>query len=266
MEYSTIQALGRIEGDLAGVSLEQIQYGDVPEIVAAWAGSARIQRADELYEVLALADTAVSMPSLERPLELRVRALADQLEDVNQGLEAIVSGPPVLQTLLAPTLLARGPGELVEAMLSHPSDPARRLAAGLLGTLAQQKEGVGSVVAAAYAPVHDASSTVWQGGALYVPALAWTKTDARVLVGHLISWHVYCNERGLEGEKNQIRNNLNSLQLLEPAGFSARDEWPESSTVALVAQWKRIHGPEAVQDLLRPWGLADSPRYGMGSL
>jgi hypothetical protein len=259
-----IQALAGIDGDVAGSALEQIQYGDVPSIVAAWAGAARIQRTDELYELLALADTAVAMPALVRPLELQARALADQLEDVSQGLEAMASGPSVLQAILAPTILARGPGELVDAMFSHPNDQARRLAAGLLGTLDQQQDGVGSVVAAAYAPSGDAAQTLWQGGALYVPALKWGKADARLLVGHLISWHVYCNEQGLDQEKNQIRNNLNSIQLLEPAGYNRRSEWPESDTVALVAQWGRIHGTEAARQILRPWGLEDSPKYGIG--
>lgn len=256
-----IQALGDIPGDQAGQALETLQYADVPTIVQAWAGAARIQRTTALFELLALADTAVAMPALQRPLELKAAALADQIEDVGQALEAMATGPSVLQPILAPAVLAQGPGKLVQAMLSHPNGEARRLAAGLLGTLEQQQPGVGAVVAASYAPDPDAKQVLWAGGPLYVPALGWTKADARVLVTHLISWQVFCNERGLTAEINQIRNNMNSLQLLDPAGFSRGQEWPASETTALVRQWARIHGEQAVVELLTPWGLQGSPKY-----
>jgi hypothetical protein len=256
-----IRALGQIDGDVAARTLEKIQYAEVPQIVQAWAGAARIQRADKLYELLALADAVVAMPALERPMEIRILALADQLEDVSQALQTMATGTSAVQDALLPAVLARGPAPLVEAMLNHPNDQARRLAAGLLGTLDGQNPGIGAVVAAAYMPDPKATEVLWSGGALYVPALNWKKADAQALVGHLISWQVFCEERGLSQQINQIRNNLNSLQLLGPAGFNRRNAWPESETTALVRQWGQLHGQPALMAVLKPWDLQDSAKY-----
>ncbi len=146
-------------------------------------------------------------------------------------------------------------------MLTHPHDPARRLAAGLLGTLDQQQRGVGAVVAAALVPDPSAEQVPWRGGALYVPALQWRSADAQVLVGHLISWHVFCDVNGLSSEQAQIMTNLRSIQLVGPAGFSRNNAWPDGQTEVLIAQWSRIHGRHAARDVLRPWGLEDSDDY-----
>ncbi len=252
---------GETNVDLA---LEQLQYDtELPGIVQAWAGAARIARIDDVDTLLAMADTVAMMPALNRPYEQRLTAMSDQLEDISAALTAMATSSN-LQPILAPVVLAKGPGPLLEAMLHHPSDPVRRLSAGLLGTLSQQQPGIGAVVAAAYAPDPDATVPLWDGGALYVPMLSWSKADARMLVTHLISWHVFCDVKGLNAQKNQIDNNLASIQLLDPAGFNGRSEWPQRETVGLVEQWGRIHGKRAVTEVLAPWGLESDPRYNGG--
>ena len=105
-----------------------------------------------------------------------------------------------------------------------------------------------------------ATKVLWEGGALYVPNLSWQPTEAKLLVGHLIAWHLHCDRNGQSSEQQQVYNNLRSVQLHRPAGLS----WPENDTPSLLRQWSAVAGQAALRSMLEAQGAQDNPRYSVG--
>jgi hypothetical protein len=163
-----------------------------------------------------------------------------------------------LQQAFAEPILAQGPGPLSEVMFTHSNNDLRRLAAGYLGTLGNRDRGAVAGIVDVYSYVPGLEQVPWSGGALYVPAIRWTKEPARQVVGSLIAWHVHCDRNGLNSEKQQIYNNLRSVGLHRPAGLP----WPSDQTQTLLDQWADVVGRDAVRQLLVAQGAAGQYGYG----
>lgn len=251
-----ITGLQQIPGPEAEKALLGIQeYGAAPELVRTWAAAARINRCGDLDCVMALAPLSQQYPALGRPIRLQVEAKGDQLGDLASALKAVATNPTLAEAL-TPIILAGGPEPLAEVMFSHPENEPRRLAAGYMGTLGQDQR-LHMDIAKLYAYTPGAETVLWEGGALYVPSLTWQKKEAQVLVGHLVSWHLYCDRTGLTAEKQQIYNNLQSINLHRPAGM----EWPNQDTNALLVQYGKAAGRPALEKILAEHGVKDEDKY-----
>lgn len=248
-----LQQIPGAESDKALLGIQE--YGAAPELVRTWAAAARINRCADLDCVMELAPLSQQYPALGRPIRLQVEAKGQELGDLGAALKAVSSNPSLAEAL-TPIILAGGPEPLAQVMFSHPENEPRRLAAGYMGTLGQDQR-THMDIAKLYAYNPGAEEVIWKGGALYVPSLAWQKKEAQVLVGHLVSWHLYCDRTGLTAEKQQIYNNLQSINLHRPAGM----DWPNQDTNALLVQYGKAAGRPALEKILAEHGVKDETKY-----
>ena len=252
-----IQGLSRIEDPAADTALQAILVdAQSPELVRTWAAAARVARAQNLDQVLALAPLASSFPALKRPIAQKVEAYQGQLGDVGGALVAM-GNDPTLQAVLAPAVIARGATPLLKVMFTHENNEARRLAAAFLGTLGQQDNKAIPQIAAAYAFDPRAQAIPWKGGALYVPQLSWDRKEAREIVRGLIAWHLYCDRKQLSAEQQQIFNNLQSVGLHRAVNF----DWPQNDTRWLLAEWAKKQGSEDAFKMLEEQGVNGVQAY-----
>ncbi len=253
-----IQGLARIDDDSAGEALVNIeQQGNAPMLIRTWAAAARVQRTTSLDEVLALAPLAQQYPGLDRPIRLKVEAFSSELTDVPSALRAVTLDPNLAQ-VLAPIILNQGLDPLIQVMFTEPDFNVRRMAAGYVGTWAGQDKDKARQIARAYAYTPGAEKVLWDGGALYVPSLAWQKKEAQALSGHLVSWHLFCDRTGLISEKQQIFNNLQSINLHQAAGWPG---WPSTDTNELLVQYGQAVGKPALEKVLAEHGVLDEDKY-----
>ena len=253
-----IQGLARIDHESADTALLGIQdYGQAPELVRTWAIAARVQRTENIDEVLALAPLAAQYPALNRPLRLKMEAFAGEITDVGTAIQAVNANAD-LTNILAPLILAKGHEPLMDVLFNHPDTVTRRTAAAYLGTWSENERGKAMDIASGYAYTPGAEETLWNGGALYVPSIAWKKKEAQVLAGHLVSWHLYCDLAGNYEEKNQIFNNLQSINLHQAAGWPG---WPSTDTNELLVQYGQAAGKQSLERVLAEHGVLDDDKY-----
>jgi len=252
-----IQGLGRIDHPDAKTALDAILEADSDHtLIGTWAAAALIGKAGSLDAVLAYAPLVGSYPALKRPLGQKVEAYQGELTDVAGALTAMQSDSN-LQAVLAPAVLARGAEPLLAVMLTHEQDATRRLAAGLLGTLANDDDSVIPSLAAAYDFDPKAETVPWKGGALYVPSLSWDRKEAKQIMAGMVAWHLFCDRKGLEAEKNQIYNNVRSVNLHRPAKF----EWPQNDTLWLLGEYSRTTSIDTATELLRAQKVSHEQKY-----
>ncbi len=252
-----ILALARIPGERAEALLLAIQ-DDSEDVMLArtWAAAARIQRAEHLDDVLGFAPLLSTMPALARPLSLRVQATAGELEDIPGALR-LIEADEALGAVLSEAILARGPEPLSRAALTGDTQRVRQLAAGFLATLIQRDPAAADVAADSYRFDPRAEAVPWAGGPLYIPAAAWDGDRARRIVGGLITWYLFADQRGDQEAKRQILNNLRSVNLSGPAGLG----WVDGDPVQLLGSWADVVGREGAEAVLEPLGLEGDGRY-----
>ena len=238
-----------------------LAFANAPVIVRSWAAAARINRARNMDELVAIVHLAQTYPAVSRPLEMRVRAMSADADGPVALLE-IAARVPSFQNILGPVILEMGVGPLMDVMLTHRDNGVRRLATGFVGGLFSQPNTSGATrldVVEAYRPPPRAGVVTWRGGALYVPQLNWDRDEAIAMMNHLVEWHLVCDVLGLAAEKQQVYNNLRSVQLHRPAGMS----WPSDDTPELLRQWAGVVGIRTVRKMLKSQGVADNPRYAL---
>ncbi|MEL6349818.1 MAG: hypothetical protein AAFV53_42335, partial [Myxococcota bacterium] len=86
----------------------------------------------------------------------------------------------------------------------------------------------------------------------------YTKPMANTLIEDLIAWHLFCQEKRLRNQQNQIYNNLRSINLLYTAGMSTN---LPSDTEGMLTAWGNHAGKRALIKMLEQQNLADAPRY-----
>ena len=260
-----IAGLAEIGGKDAEKALVRLtDDAKAPMLVRTWAAAARINLAQSLDAVAALAPLAQTFPAVQRPLTLRVTALATGKGASAESLLMLAKTNHQFRQLLAEAILAQGVDPLVEVMAGSKDADLRQQAAAYLGALAQRQgaagnEVVGLAVAKAYAFDTGAKDVPWAGGPLYVPNIGWKKQFAMKLTRNLVAWHVWCGERGRNDEQKKIHHSLNSVSLAAVIGYQVPG-WGKED-----ADWLRVWGTAAgkkeVRRILEEQGLEKKKRY-----
>jgi hypothetical protein len=189
-------------------------------------------------------------------------------DDSSQGDPEKVLGVtqqvPLLQEALASTIMAFGPDKLTNVMLHAKDTNIRRLAAAYLGTLAQQGGGADVAKAVTKQLKFDinSKSVPWNGGALFVPGIQWSKEDARALVGELIRWNLWSDIRNNAQQQRQIHNNIRSLGLARAAGYTSPG-WNDVDCVAWLKAWGAAVGRDEIAKILKEQDVDNNQEYAV---
>ena len=252
-----VEVLARITDDCADNALQDIQrYRAAPDLVRTWAAAGLINRAKTLEQLAEYSELLGQFPAVARPLEMRAADLMDATASVDELLTMAVRMPK-LQSALNNILAAKPMGELTASMLSHSDMNARRHAAAILGGAVGSDANNQAMVAAQYAFSAGAAKVLWDGGPLYVPGVNWQRDPARELITNLVSWYLFCDLAGNDEGKNQVYNNLRSIGLLNPAGFS----WMNHELMAILTQYKQVMGEDKLRSILKAQGAEKDPRF-----
>ncbi len=255
-------ALSNIGTEQASLGLAVIEASTAPDLVRTWASAGRIAVCDSTDELVALSQSALANPSLQRPLAARWLAMlsADGAAGVEDVLRAAAQSWQLQQTVL-PLVLRQGPGPLVEAMATSTDGTVRNLAAGSLASLAMSGDhSVAGLVLEAYAFDPRAEDVPWSGGPLFVPGLAWNAVQAKTLARELLAWLVWCDRLGRDDDARAIHNNLYGIGIANAAGYTL----PTSGGVDLDAWLRSIGralGRETIRELLEEQRLLGFARY-----
>ena len=232
--------------------------GANPMLVRTWAAAARLDRIEDFDELVSHGRFVQMYPSLDRPYKM---AIEGAIADVNSPLALIrlAATQPQLNSLLGPRILAMSERDLASAMYARTGDQTRRTAAAYAATKANQGDRKAMAEATIEALNFDGGQPPWIGGALYVPSLGWTGPQAKALVSELVRWSLYCADRSeLQGERQQIANNLASVGLLRQAGF--RNGLPQDPA-QMVQTYAQVMGHGAARAMLQDLRLTDDSRF-----
>lgn len=260
-----IVGLQRIGGPDAVKTLKKLtDDGKQPMLVRTWAVAARIDMAKSLEEAIELAPLAQTYPAAQRPLTLKVTALASNADVPVGKLIALTQSNYQLQQVLAAPITAVGPKALVDVMLHDKDMNIRQLAAAYCATAAQQQGKAGNEItgdsldkALAFDP--KASDVPWAGGPLYIPNIGWDKQFGTKLVGDLIAWDLWADKHGKAEYETQIQNNLNSITLAGTVGYEMN--WNNTGVLTWLQVWGKLKGKSGLQKMLDDQGLAGDSRY-----
>ena len=160
-----------------------------------------------------------------------------------------------------PAVIAFGPEKLSMTMLTAEENQVRRLAAGYLGAAAQgNSPEVAKVLNGLLQFDPEAKNVPWEGGALFVPGMQWGKEDARILVGGLIRWYLWCELNDRKTEQSQLHNNLRSLGLARAAGYQSPG-WRETGLMGWLEAWGAAAGKKEIEAILTQQNVHNKPKY-----
>lgn len=260
-----IAALAEIGGQDVDEYLLNVHANEKQKkIVRTWAAAARVSMTRTVNGLIEKANLIPQFPALGRPIGIRiVEKLSKDPSNVDpEKVLAVTQKVPQLQTALAPTILALGPNKLTDVMLTSKDQNVRRLAAGYLGSLAQQGESESVAKGVAAALLFDAmdETVPWEGGPLFLPGIQWSQADARELVGHLIRWNLWCDIHGKSRELQQIHNNIRSLGLARSAGYQSPG-WNSVDCRAWLQAWGALMGRKEIEAILEEQGVSGDRKY-----
>ena len=275
MEAKDIEARGwAIAGlaEIGGADAEKtlVKLTDdakAPMLVRTWAAAGRINMAKSLDEIAALAPLAQTYPAVNRPLTMKVTALASSGKMSAETLLSLAVTNPSLQQILAEPIMNVGIDPLVDVM-AHSTNTKngdlRQQAAAYLGAIAgrQGKAGnelVGDAVAKVYKFDPKATDVPWAGGPLYVPNIGWDKQFATKLTRTLVAWHVWCGEKGREADQKKLHHNLNSYNLAVLVGYQFPGWGTENADWLPI--WGKAVGKKETAKILEEQGLENNPKY-----
>jgi len=254
-----IHCLSRIESGTATASLESLATDTEEDaLVRTWAWAALIDRAGSLREIALISNQTSQFPALARPISLKATELSKQTRDI-PSLLSLMTKYPALQTSLASAIMNAPPEALVDAMLTGPNQQIRRQAASYVAARGQQGhyQEYAEVTLSEMQFRRSARKAPWAGGPLYIPSIAWNRADARMLIGELLAWAVYCEQHNQMAEHQQVLNNLRSVGLLRKAGLNVRSY----SLDGYLQAWRQAAGRSAFESLLVRVGVEDQPKY-----
>lgn len=246
-----VQALAQIDSPDAEQALDRlVDVGD--PLVLTWVQAGRIQQADTLDELMALSQLQRSHPALARPFKSKAQLFAGEITDLRSAI-VLLSQDGSLAPVVSPTLEKASVKDLTQLMFNDAEQNVRLYAAGLLASRPDDARAI----ARQYAYTPGADEVLWSGGALYVPNLGWQKREATVLVGHLVSWYIFCDLNNLHSEKNQVMNNMNSLGLVNTVGM----DWPSRDAKQLLVQYGKATSYESARKIVADHGLLDNATW-----
>ena len=260
-----IAALAKIGGQDVDEQLLDIHSNrDNPAIVRTWAAAARVSMTQSINGLIEKANLIREFPSLGRPIGLR---LVEKMNDGEKSVDlakviGVTVEVPELAAGLAPAIMAFGPEAVAEVAMHGPDNRIRRTAAGYLGAFANQgqSQAVAELVTSELKFNPDAKVVPWQGGALFLPGIQWSKPEAQRLVGQLLRWYVWCDTQRDAESQRQLYNNLRSIQLAGAAGYQVA---PAGNVTAWLESWGKVVGKEKIQQLLKEQGLLDNRKYSL---
>jgi hypothetical protein len=190
-------------------------------------------------------------------------ALLEKLESFKAALGANGASRSG-EAFAAKMILSLGPRQLASLTLHAKTNERRQLAAGYLASFGRPGESQSKAANAAFnAQIKfdvEAQKLPWDGGALYVPSLPWSQTEARELIGQLIRWMVWCSRRNNQAGQTQIANVISGASsLLQVAGASQLAN--SSSADGCLEQWRTIVGVGETRKILAEQGLTKLPQY-----
>lgn len=259
----SVVALAEIGGKLVLERLSAVYDASaLPMIVRTWAAAAKIRLAASLERLIAIKGMIHRFPATRRPF---LRRLASLVQKKRRGgltiLLDLAFRDWAFRQKLAPMIVGYGVKPLLAAMVHDKTNGVRRLAAGYLGGLASKDyKTVARMVIDAYRFRRGAKAVSWHGGALFLPSLRWTPTDARRLVHNLIQWMVWAEFRGDSGIHRQLHNNLRSLSLAQVAGYRSPG-WSTASASTWLSIWGGVIGCRKLKTLLGRQNALRSRRY-----
>lgn len=248
----SVQALSRIDVDSAEAALVNIHDTTDNALVKTWAAAGLIQQSDDIEELMSRTQLQWENPALQRTFSMRARELGSMVGDLRAAI-LLISQDPSMGSVVGPILADAEVKDLAQLMFTDPDNTVRWTSAGLLAARPDEAR----VIARQYAFTPGAEEVLWAGGALYVPNVGWGKKDAKVLVGNLVAWFVFCEEHGLDNEKQQIYNNLNSLGLINTIGMA----WPGFDGHELLVQYGQATSVESARRILAEQGLLDDDEW-----
>ncbi|MEM7456434.1 MAG: hypothetical protein AAF456_18965, partial [Planctomycetota bacterium] len=238
-------------------------------IVRTWCAAGRVAMTRTSPGLIEKANLISTFPSLGRPIGMRLveKLSADGESASPEEIIAVTTRVPQLTQALIPTIMSLGPEKLSEVMFTADTNETRRMAAGYLGTMAQQDQNdlVTEIVTSHLQFDPDAQDIPWSGqdetnSALFLPGINWGQADAQRLVGNLIRWYVWCDVNGKTPQLNQIHNNIRSVNLARAAGYNSPG-WNEISSEQWLQAWADCMGKDEVRAILEEQGLEDNERF-----
>lgn len=234
-----------------------------PPLVRAWAAAGRVRMARSIEDLLEMDDLIRQTPSLNRPVSMKIIAFISAQEDTNLADELLrfTLRNPRLEQTLGKSILSLGSQALIESLMSANSQNVRRQAAAYLGTMAGQgNQKVAPEIVSALKFDKNARAVPWTSGPLFLPALNWSKKDARALFGNLVAWLLWCDRNNVKHAQDQIRVNLQSFTLSNAAGYQ-RQGFGTESTNNWLLEWGRTAGKKELLLLLSEQEVEGEPRY-----
>ena len=261
-----IAGIAAIGGGAAIETLDALRGDpDQPELARAWAFAGRIQVAETIEDIETLVQAGIQ-PTHFRPVHQAVVAIlarsgtTDPIELMRLQMRLPYIEP--LYRALTNQILRADVDTLTGVMRSHEDGNLRRTAAAFLATKAgDDLSAVARATLDAYAFDPTATDVPWKGGPLFVPGIAWPAPEARELARHLVAWHLFLDIHGdPAGGKDQLHNNLRSLNLANAAGYQSPG-WQPASTRQWLTVWRDAFGKVGLRDLLSQQGVADREPY-----
>lgn len=262
-----IAALGGIGGQDVDEHLLNLHADENQKrVVRTWAAAARVANTRTVNGLIEKANLIQTFPALGRPIGIRI---VENMSNDSQSADpekvlGVTQKVPQLQNALAPMIIAFGPEKLASVMFTGKDQNVRRIAAGYMGTVAQQGDDDAAKVAKVSISLltFDSSATAvpWNEGPLFVPGIKWSKEDATGLVGNLIRWNLWCDINGKNQEQQQIHNNIRSLGLARAAGYKSPG-WNNADCVTWLKAWGEVAGKAGVEEILREQNVLGNGKY-----
>jgi len=233
-------------------------------VVRTWAAAARVTMTRTVNGLIEKANLIPKFPALGRPIGIRIveKMSKDSSKADPEKVMAVTQKVPQLQQALAPTIIAFGPDKIAKVMIAGKDANVRRIAAGYLGSIAQQGQGkeVAEIVTKQLDFDGSLSDVPWKGGPLFVPGIQWSKESATDLVDKMIRWNLWCDINGKSAEQKQIHNNIRSLGLAQAAGYQSPG-WNNVDCVSWLKAWGKVVGKTGIEKILQEQNVLGTGKY-----
>lgn len=243
-----IMALSEIGGDMAEAGLALVGSSTKQSnLVRTWAIAGRMQMAANTDDLFALENLSRNFPATRRPWVKRFRVLL-----ANGGADEImaaVARVPELRGEMQDLMRGLPAKKLISVMLTSNNQQTRQTAASMLGT--KKASTVATLVARSLRFNKSAKQVPWQGGALYMPGIAWTKKDAKAVTSHLLRWMIWAEKKNNNQAMRVAANNLMNASLAKAAGYKSVSGQLGYSTVFWIGLWTKVYGAKEANRVMK---------------
>ena len=256
-----ILVLSRINDDPSILILEALAKDPGQSaLIRSWAAAGRLSSTTSIDELLSIAPLVHELPALTKPLTDQVRRLIAAIDgNQTEVMLELMTSVPVLRNELSEAVLTINPEALAGVMLGASNVNVRREAAAWLATMARENQlAVANAVIAGNTFVAEKHQAPWDDGALFIPSINWSRSQAQRLINELTAWYISSDVYGVPADSAPIINNFMSVGLIrtagaEPPGARDLDSW-------LIA-WGRAVGAVELRTLFERTGVSRHRRF-----